>query len=127
MSYSSSSPAIYFSAIWLQTFARSAHCRGCTIQFWCLTAVLCFHCVCILFIMLTSTSNMKDNFSSIELGSRPNIKLNDLRKLSVAICHPSSEKVQPFKHLFKISLDLKIVIFAPVPSTLTTTLDKGIY
>lgn len=52
----------------------------------------CCHCVCILFIVPASTAEMRGNFLSIQSGTRPDIKLNEIREWRLFVLPVSSAK-----------------------------------
>ena len=86
----------------------------------------CFHCVCILFIVLASTANMKGNFLSIQSGSRPDIKLNGSRERRYA---RSPCVLRNLEHLFKFTYfdcDVKFSGSTCVPSSDLVCISVGI-
>ena len=77
----------------------------------------CFHCVCILFIVLASTANMKGNFLSIQSGSRPDIKLNGSRERRYARSPCLLRNLEhPFKFTY-FNCDVKVSSSTCVPSS----------
>lgn len=50
----------------------------------------CCHCVCILFIALASTGEMRGNFLSIQSGAGPDVKLNGIRERRLFLLPVSS-------------------------------------